>query len=190
MEGIIKGILTEQENNLKNLQETKYISAVSDAVKSQIEALKNGKQILIAGNGGSAADSQHFAAELVGRFMLERKGIPAIALTTDSSIMTSIGNDYDFNVIFSRQIEALGHDGDVFVGISTSGNSENIIRAVNEAKKKGIKTIGLLGCNGGKLAEICDICIIIPYNNTARIQEHHIMTIHIMCQLIEQAMVI
>ncbi len=184
-ETIIQAIL-EQKNNLEHLEESAYAQTVVKAIKCQLESFKKGNKVLIAGNGGSAADAQHFAAELVGRFLLERSGIPAIALTTDSSIMTSVGNDYDFDRIFSRQIEALGVKGDVFVGISTSGNSKNIIEAVNEARNKGMKTIGLLGRDGGKLATMCDISIVIPYTKTARIQETHIMTIHLMCEEIEK----
>lgn len=186
MENSIIETLIEQENNLKILKEMSYEKIVTKAIKMQIEALKNGNKILLAGNGGSAADSQHFAAELVGRFKMERKGLPAIALTTDSSNLTSIGNDYGFDKVFSRQVEALGEEGDVFIGISTSGNSKNIIEAVLEAKNRGVKTIGLLGRNGGELAKICDLSIVIPYENTARVQEIHIMTIHLMCEFIEK----
>lgn len=189
MKETITQAILEQEENLKILKKSSYEETVIQAIDCQLKALKGGNKILIAGNGGSAADAQHFAAELVGRFLLERRGLPAIALTTDSSIMTSVGNDYDFDRIFSRQIEALGNSGDVFVGISTSGNSKNIIEAVKEAKIKGVKTIGLLGRDGGKLADMCDISIVIPYSKTARIQETHIMTIHLMCEVIEKELV-
>ena len=145
----------------------------------------NGNKILIAGNGGSAADAQHFAAELVGRFMTERKGLPAMALTTDTSIITSIANDYDYNRIFSRQIEALANEGDIFVGISTSGNSANIIEAVNEAKEKGVKTIGFLGKDGGKLKELCDMVLLVPNNATARVQEAQELSYHLICQVVD-----
>jgi D-sedoheptulose 7-phosphate isomerase len=145
---------------------------------------------LIAGNGGSAADAQHFAGEIVGRFKKERKGYPAIALTTDASIITSWANDYDFNTIFSRQIEALGKEGDVFLGISTSGNSKNIIEAVKKAKEMGIFCICLLGKDGGELKNLTDLSIIIPSDNTPRIQECHIMIIHIICEELEKSFLI
>ena len=150
-----------------------------------ISTLKNGKKILICGNGGSAADSQHFAAELIGRFKKDRPSLPAIALTTDSSIITAVGNDYGFEQIFSKQVEGLGNEGDVLIGISTSGESKNIIEAIGCAKQKQLKTIGLLGCSGGKISEIVDISLIVPSKNTPRIQEAHSTIIHILCNLIE-----
>lgn len=149
-------------------------------------ALANKNTIYFMGNGGSAADSQHLAAELVGRFQKERRGLPAIALTTDTSILTSIGNDYSYDEVFRRQVEALVKSGDVVVGISTSGNSSNIVKAIQEAKRIGAVTIGLTGQGGGKLAELCDLCIKVPSKVTARIQEAHIMIGHIVCQLIEE----
>ncbi|XRO77017.1 D-sedoheptulose 7-phosphate isomerase [Methanocaldococcus sp. 10A] len=156
------------------------------AIEIILEALKNGNKILICGNGGSAADAQHFAAEIVGRFKLERKGFPAIALTTDTSILTAIGNDYGFEKIFERQVEALGKKGDVLIGISTSGNSENVIRAVNKAKEMGIYTIGLLGKGGGKLKDIVDLALIVPSDNTPRIQECHLTIYHVICEEVEK----
>ncbi|NPA53969.1 MAG: D-sedoheptulose 7-phosphate isomerase [Aquificae bacterium] len=147
--------------------------------------LKAGYKILICGNGGSAADSQHFAAEIVGRFEKERKGFPAIALTTDTSALTAIGNDYGFEYIFSRQVEALGQKGDILVGISTSGNSENVIKAVEVAKEKGIFTVGLLGKDGGKLKDIVDKAFIVRHKSTARIQEVHLTMEHTLCKIID-----
>ncbi len=168
----------------------KFIEENEEKLKKAIDviynALKNGNKILICGNGGSAADSQHFAAEIVGRFKLERKGMPAIALTTDTSILTAIGNDYGFDRIFERQVEALGKEGDVLVGISTSGNSENVIKAVNKAKEMGIYTIGLLGKSGGKLKDIVDLALIVPSNDTARIQECHLTIYHVICEEVEK----
>jgi len=155
-------------------------------VEKITECLERGNKILICGNGGSAADSQHFAAELVGRFKLERKGLPAIALTTDTSILTAIGNDYGFDQIFERQVEALGKEGDILVGISTSGNSENVIRAVKKAKEIGIYTIGLLGKSGGKLKDLVDLSLVVPSNNTPRIQECHVLIYHIVCEEVEK----
>jgi len=143
---------------------------------------------MVAGNGGSAADAQHFAAELVGRFRLNRMGLPAIALSTDTSIITAVSNDYNFNEIFSRQIEALGKQGDVFVGISTSGNSENVVRAVQECTKIGITTICLLGNDGGKLKGLADISLIIPSSITSKIQEMHIILLHLICGEVEKNM--
>lgn len=134
----------------------------------------------------SAANSQHFAAEIVGRFKLERKGLPAIALTTDISILTAIGNDYGFDRIFERQVEALGKEGDVLAGISTSGNSENVIKAANKAKEMGIYTIGLLGKGGGKLKDIVDLALVVPSNDTARIQECHLTIYHVICEEVEK----
>ena len=151
-----------------------------------LNALKNDKKILIAGNGGSAADSQHFSAELTGRFKKERIPLPAIALTTDTSALTAIGNDYGYEYVFSRQLEALGNEGDIFIGISTSGNSKNIIEAISKAKEKNIKIITLLGKDGGQIKDLGDINIIIPSNDTPRIQEMHIMVLHMICQIIDE----
>lgn len=184
----INSVIDEQINNLKQLKEENYADDLIAIVEAITNSLKNGGKVLIAGNGGSAADSQHIAAELVGRFAKERKGLPAIALTTDSSNLTSIANDYSYDEVFRRQVEALGNKGDIFIGISTSGNSRNVIEAVNEAKKKGVITIGLLGKDGGKLRSLCDYNITFPYKETARIQEHHIMTYHLMCEFIENIM--
>ena len=166
---------------------------VLEALPSKIQSigeqlqsvLHNGNKILIAGNGGSAADSQHFAAELVGRYKKERKALAAIALSTDTSIITAWSNDYSFDTIYERQIEALGKKGDVFFALSTSGNSNNLIKAALKCKQMEIKTIGLLGKEGGKLNGILDQSIIIPSSNTPRIQECHIMIIHILCEIIE-----
>ena len=146
---------------------------------------KNGT-IFLCGNGGSASDSQHIAAELVGRFKKDRRALKSIALTTDTSILTSVGNDYGFKEIFSRQIEALSSSGDILIGISTSGNSENIIRAFEVAKGLGVTTIGLTGKDGGKLKNISDHCLMVPSESTARIQESHILIGHILCDLIEK----
>jgi D-sedoheptulose 7-phosphate isomerase len=147
--------------------------------------LKLGNKLLICGNGGSAADSQHFAAEVVGRFEKERKGFSAIALTTDTSALTAIGNDYGFDRVFSRQVEALGQKGDILIGISTSGNSNNVIEAVRVAKGLGIFTVGLLGKDGGQLKDLVDKAFIVRSNNTARIQEVHITFIHAICRVLD-----
>jgi D-sedoheptulose 7-phosphate isomerase len=147
--------------------------------------LKFGNKLLICGNGGSAADSQHFAAEVVGRFEKERKGFSAIALTTDTSALTAIGNDYGFDKVFSRQVEALGQKGDILIGISTSGNSKNVIEAVKVAKGLGIFTVGLLGKDGGQLKDLVDKAFIVRSNNTARVQEVHITFIHAICRVLD-----
>ena len=148
--------------------------------------LLNGGKILFCGNGGSAADSQHLAAELTGRFVNDRRPLAAIALSTDTSALTCIGNDYSFDEIFARQVAALGRTGDLLIGISTSGNSRNVIRAVEDAKEIGIKTIGFLGRDGGQLKNLCDYNIVVPSDVTARIQECHILIGHTLCGLIEQ----
>ncbi len=149
-------------------------------------ALFNGKKLLIMGNGGSAADSQHFAAEIVGRYKIERPGYPAIALTTDTSIITSIANDYSYERIFSRQIESLAEKGDIVIGLSTSGNSRNVMEGFIVAEKKGCKTFALLGKDGGMLKNYADYKLIIPSDTTARVQECHILIIHLLCDLFEK----
>jgi D-sedoheptulose 7-phosphate isomerase len=150
-------------------------------------ALSRGGKILFMGNGGSAADSQHLAAELVGRFQTERRGLAAIALSTDTSILTSVGNDYGFEHIFSRQVEALCRPEDLLVGISTSGNSANVLRAIEEGRKIGAVTVAMTGEGGGKLAAICDLTLAVPARVTARVQEAHILIGHILCELIDDA---
>ncbi|MGE5582064.1 MAG: SIS domain-containing protein [Bacillota bacterium] len=161
--------------------------AINTFARECRKALESGNTIFFMGNGGSAADSQHLAAELVGRFQKERKAMAAVALTTDTSIITSVGNDYGFESIFYRQVEALVKKGDVVVGISTSGNSPNVLKAIAKAKEEGAYTIGMTGENGGTLNSICDLCIKVPSKVTARIQEAHILIGHIICELIEEA---
>lgn len=158
--------------------------------KKLAETVRNGGKILFCGNGGSAADSQHLAAELVIRYRnsVNRSAIPAIALTVDPSIMTAGGNDIGFENIFAREVEALGRTGDILVGISTSGNSENVLRAIQQGKKQRITTIGLLGAGGGKIADECDLSVIVPSDVTARIQESHILIGHIWCEMIEETL--
>jgi D-sedoheptulose 7-phosphate isomerase len=164
-------------------------SITSDIEASAIECIKSlnkGGKIFLFGNGGSAADAQHIAAELVSRYKTERRGLGAIALTTDTSILTAIGNDYGFDKIFARQIEALANEGDVAIGISTGGTSINVIKGLKLAKKMNCKVIGFSGRSGGEFNNICDINIVIPSNDTPRIQEMHILIGHIICDLIEQ----
>ena len=148
-------------------------------------AIKNGHKVLLAGNGGSAADAQHIAAELSGRFVKERKALPGIALTVDTSALTAIANDYGYNHVFSRQVEALAQPGDLFIGISTSGNSQGILNAFEAATNAGCKTLGLSGRDGGKMNGICDLVIVVPSQVTARIQEMHILIGHILCKAVD-----
>ncbi len=162
------------------------VKKIENAAKVIADAIKNGQKILIAGNGGSAADSQHIAAEFVNRFYFEREALPAIALTVDTSALTAIGNDYGFINIFARQIEALGKDGDIFLAITTSGNSPNIIKALETAKKKKIKTILLTGQKKSHSAERADLSINVPSEETPKIQESHIMIGHILCAIAEK----
>lgn len=150
------------------------------------ETLLSGGKILLAGNGGSAADAQHIAAELTGRYVKERKALPAIALTVDTSALTAISNDYGYERVFSRQIEALARPNDLFIGISTSGNSANILKALESARSMGCKTIGLSGRDGGQMNELCDMNIIVPDDVTARIQEMHILIGHIFCKSVDE----
>ena len=151
-----------------------------------IELYKLGKKTLLAGNGGSAADAQHIAAELVGRYGFDRASIPSLALTTDTSNLTAIGNDYGYDKVFSRQLEGMGQEGDLFIGISTSGNSTNIVNAFKSAKKKNIFTVALVGKDGGEMANLADISLIVPSSATPRIQESHILIGHILCDIIEK----
>lgn len=161
---------------------------VGRVVALSVEALKRGNKLLFAGNGGSAADAQHWAGELVSRFNFDRPGLAGIALTTDTSILTAIGNDYGYDYVFARQIEALGRDGDVFFAISTSGNSANIVRAIKAARERGIKAVGFTGEGGGAMAELCDICLRMPSTATPKIQEGHEFLGHLICCLIERKM--
>ncbi|MFP1785997.1 D-sedoheptulose 7-phosphate isomerase [Lonsdalea quercina] len=169
------------------LSDEGLLNTIAAVVNKGTSALQNGNKIIIAGNGGSAADSQHIAAEFVSRFFYDRPGLPAIALTTDTSILTAIGNDYGYEKVFSRQIQAIGRKGDIFIGITTSGNSKNIIEAIHEAKKSGLYTVGLCG-NKGSILELADICLSVPSDITPYIQESHIMIGHIICAMVERNM--
>ena len=174
--------------NVKNdiLKDNQLLELIDVVAEHVTTAFKNKNKILIAGNGGSAADSQHLAAEFVSRFNFDRASLNAIALTTDTSIITSIGNDYDFDQIFSRQIESHGSKGDIFLAISTSGNSKNILKALEIAKLKKLITVGLTGFDGGKMNSLTDFCLRIPSKETPRIQESHIMIEHIICGRVEE----
>jgi len=179
----------EFSEHLKTAQATlEYITEpLESATKLCIDSLTNGGKILIFGNGGSAADAQHIAAELVGRYKAERKGLPAIALTTDTSALTSIGNDYGYKHVFDRQVEALANKGDIVIGISTGGSSRNVINGLQTAKELGCKLIGFSGRDGGEMNDLCDVNLVVPVEDTPRIQEMHIVIGHTICHLIDQA---
>ncbi len=162
--------------------------SVAEVARVVTEALLSGHKVLLCGNGGSAADSQHIAGELVGRFRRERAGAAAVALTTDSSILTSVANDYGYAEVFRRQVEALGCEGDVLIAYSTSGNAENVLRAVEQAREAGLCTIGMTGSGGGRLGRVVDIAIACPSDLTPRIQECHAMIGHVMCDLVDEAL--
>jgi len=179
----LSSALAEHQNVMSKLTALlPQIAAVADEMRA---CLKRGGKILLMGNGGSAADSQHIAAEIVGRYKKERRGLPSIALTTDTSIITSVGNDFGFEFIFSRQVEALCTPLDLVIGLTTSGNSPNVVRAIETAKEIGATTVGMTGGTGGKLAALCDFCLIMPSSDTPRIQEAHIFVGHSLCELLE-----
>ena len=184
MKSIIKHEFSEHIKASQNTLDS-IANQIETASKICINSLKNRGKILIMGNGGSAADAQHIAAELVGRYKTERKGLPAIALTTDTSAITSIANDYGFLHVFDRQVEALANKGDVVIVISTGGTSPNVVNALTTANKLGCKTIGLSGKDGGEFNALCDVNLLVNSNDTPRIQEMHILIGHIMCHLIE-----
>ncbi|WP_345989348.1 D-sedoheptulose 7-phosphate isomerase [Sulfurimonas sp. HSL1-2] len=174
------------ETKQKILNDDALLNTIAAAATACVEAYRRGNKTLLAGNGGSAADAQHIAAELVGRYGFDRPSIPSLALTTDTSNLTAIGNDYGYDKVFSRQLEGMGVEGDIFFGISTSGNSQNIVNAFESAKAKGITTVALVGRDGGKMGQMADIAIIVPSNATPRIQESHILIGHIICDVIEK----
>lgn len=182
----LEQIINEKKQLLDMLGETGYLDTIEQVTQVMVDCLYAGNKIILAGNGGSAADAQHFAGEIVGRFLMDRKALPAISLCVDPSVMTCIGNDYGYEAVFERQLSGLGNAGDVLVAISTSGNSENLIRAVETAKQKGIQTVGLLGKTGGKLKELCDYALVVPSNETPRIQEIHTFSVHLLCEYIEK----
>ena len=181
----IKEFLYESAEVKKAVADT-LSNKINDAVNLARAALKDGGKILLMGNGGSAGDAQHIAAEFIGRYKKERRPVAALALTVDSSILTCVGNDYGYEQVFARQVEGLGKKEDLIFAISTSGNSENVVLAVEKAREMGIKTIGLLGRQGGKLKDKVDLAIVVPSNDTARIQEAHITIGHIICELLDE----
>ena len=190
--GMKNYIQEEIDKTRANLQ----LMAADEAITSQAEeiaeaccdALRAGNKVIFAGNGGSAADAQHLAGEFVSRFKFDRPGLAGLALTTDSSVLTAIGNDYGYDWIFARQINALGASGDVFFAISTSGRSPNVIRGLEEGRRKGLVTVGLTGEQGGNMAAVCDHCIRVPSSETPKIQELHLILCHIICGLVEREM--
>ena len=183
---LIEKSLVEHQITIKLVQE-KLLPVINQSAERLCDVLNAGNKILVCGNGGSAADAQHFAAELVGRFELERGGLPAIALTTDTSILTAVGNDYGFSQLFSRQVEALAGPGDALIAISTSGNSENVLLAMQKASEKGCLTIGLTGRDGGAIAKVADLLLNVAVERTARVQEAHLMILHLICEQIDAA---
>lgn len=186
MSKIKQAIINSIETKLKLVRDSDTIEKINLAGQLLISALERGDKILIAGNGGSAADAQHFAAELAGKFIHKnRRGLAAISLTTNSSVITAIANDFGYEYVFSRQIDALGAKGDVFFGISTSGNSKNLILANQMAKQKELGIVGLLGNSGGQIISNCDLSIVVPSTSTQAIQESHVMIIHILCRIID-----
>lgn len=182
----VRTVFGEIASNFGALQEQSDV--VVAVATRMIEALRSGGTVLFCGNGGSAADSQHLAAELMGRFARDRAPMSALALTVDTSALTAIGNDYGYDEVFARQLRGIGRPGDVLIGLSTSGNSANVVAALEAARERGIVTIGLTGAGGGKMRTLCDICLCVPSNSTARIQEMHIAVGHMICQIVEDAL--
>ncbi|MGN0512972.1 MAG: SIS domain-containing protein [Lachnospiraceae bacterium] len=182
LENIQESIAAKQ----KLLNDEGILKTIEEAASLCIDAYKKGRKILVCGNGGSASDALHMTGELVGRYKLERSGIPAIALNSNVAVMTALGNDYDYESIYAKQVKALGSEGDVLFAISTSGNSKNTVAACRQASAMNISTVSLTGENGGKMREISDICLNVPSNNTPRIQEMHILLIHTLCGIIEK----
>ncbi|WP_455204916.1 D-sedoheptulose-7-phosphate isomerase [Kaarinaea lacus] len=189
-------MLKEIKAQLRTSSEIKQHMLADDTMLQLIEAVaqrcvhcfRDGNKIMLAGNGGSASDAQHIAAEFVGRYEQDRSGIPALALPANSSTMTAVANDYGYEAVFQRQVQALGRSGDVFFGFSTSGRSGNVVAAIQECKQLGITTVGMTGASGGDMLELCDYCICVPADNTARIQEAHITVGHIICSLVERTL--
>lgn len=185
MKKLIKERITDHIKVMEAVANSGLVDQLAIVAEQVKAALAKGRKVLFCGNGGSAADSQHLAAEFVGRFQKERCGLPALALTVDTSILTAVGNDYGYDKVFSRQVEALGQSGDVLIGISTSGNSGNVVAALELAKAKGMYTVGMTAAGGGKMATLCDQCLVVPAKVTARAQEVHILLGHILCELVD-----
>jgi D-sedoheptulose 7-phosphate isomerase len=186
MQADISRLLRETADTLRAVSESDYSASVEQALNVLEEAFRAGRFLFTFGNGGSSADAQHLCAELVGRFLLERRALPAVALTTNQALLTAWSNDYQFDDIFARQIEGLGSAGDVAWGISTSGNSPNVVNGLRRAREIGLRTIGLTGAGGGRMAEHCDVLLAVPLRQTPRIQEVHLVTFHAICGALEQ----
>src|SRR5690349_3512152 len=185
----IRDAILDSAATLRRLAEdAEAVAAIAGIVELSVAALSRGNKLLLCGNGGSAADAQHWAGELVSRFHFDRPGLPGIALTTDTSILTAIGNDYGYDYVFARQVEALGREGDVLFAISTSGNSKNVVRAIEACRARGIQVVGFTGQRGGAMAALCDICFRMPSDETPKIQEGHEFLGHLLCGLIEHEM--
>lgn len=191
VDSIAPRIAAEFEESIEVKERTidGQLTNLEEIAQAILGALRAGNKVILFGNGGSAADSQHIAAEFINRFRLERRAMPAIALTTDSSVLTSIANDYSFDNVFARQIEAIGEGGDVALGISTSGNSSNVLKAFEAARHLGITTVGFTGASGGRMDEFADLCFHVPSQSTARIQEVHITAAHALCGFVEEELV-
>jgi D-sedoheptulose 7-phosphate isomerase len=185
---LVKSIRSSLEVKSALLHDKDLHSLVMTVGQRMVEALRKGNKIIYFGNGGSAADAQHLGAELTGRYMRDRQGLPGLALTVDASSITAIANDYSYEMVFARQLESLSNPGDVAVGISTSGNSANVLRAVKVGRERGLLTVGMTGRSGGKLKSEVDYCICIPSEDTPRIQEAHILIGHILCEIIEEVL--
>ena len=188
----MKKFITNYMNETYAMQNTmlndeNLISTVEEISNLMVDCYKKGNKVLLAGNGGSAGDAQHIAGELVNKFFIDRKGLAGIALSTDTSVMTAVGNDYSFDDVFKKQIEAIGKEGDIFIGISTSGNSKDIVKGLEICKEMGIKTVGLTGEKESKMSELCDITLKIPSTCTPHVQEGHIVCYHMICALVEDA---
>lgn len=171
--------------NMTTMADGPYAASIAQAVDVLVDTFASGRKLLVFGNGGSSADAQHFTAEFVGRFVAERRALPALALTTNQALLTAWSNDYSFDDVFARQIDALGTPGDVAFGISTSGKSTNVVKALERARGRGLRTIGLTGAGGGLMSGLCDVLLAVPLTTTARIQEVHLVTYHAICAAVE-----
>ena len=180
-----KALFRDVAANMETVADSPYLGAVARTVDVLADAFQAGRKLLVFGNGGSSADAQHLSAELVGRFVAERRALPAIALTTNQAVLTAWSNDYSFEDVFARQIEALGNPGDVALGISTSGKSPNVLVALRRAHERGLRTIGLTGANAAPMSELCEVTMAVPLSATARIQEVHLVTYHAICAALE-----
>lgn len=185
---IVRGLVASRDVFDAMLNDSRFIQATQEAASQVVRALRRGGKVLLCGNGGSAADAQHIAAEFISRLNFDRMPLPAIALTTDTSIITAIGNDYGFEYLFARQLAGLGQAGDVLIGISTSGNSPNVIAALTTARERGIRTIGMTGSRAGRMNALCDVLLAVPSPETPLIQQAHITLGHIICSLAEESM--